>query len=156
MAHKTHTDWIDQISTSSAELEAWLVRMPQQRWHNQVEGNWKIKDLVGHLAAWSDLLTDQIEDLARGNFENLKHIEIDTWNAAQIEMRRDWPVAKIWQEWKQASHRTQNVIMQLPAEVYSQRWFVPWDEGQVAIYDLLDLWLLHLKQHKEAWEPAQH
>ena len=154
MTHKTQADWIAQIRKSIAEVEVWLAEMPEKHWRNRIEGNRTNKDLVGHLAAWSDFLTDQIENLARGNPENIKQIEIDNWNATQIETRCDWSVARILQEWEKAAHRTLNVIIQLPADVFSQQWSVPWDEEHVAIDDLLALWLLHLKQHQEAWEPT--
>ena len=152
MKSKTPADWIARISISSAEVNAWLVGVSEKHWLNLVEETWTIKDLIGHLAAWSDFLVDQIDALVQGNFDKIKRIDIDHWNAAQIAVRRSRSVVEIRKEWERAVQRTQNVITQLPEEIFACRWSVAWSKEPVTIEDLLNLWLLHLQQHQEVWE----
>ncbi len=126
--------------------------MPDDLWLNPVESDWTVKDLIGHLAAWSNLLLDQIEALLNGNAEKIEQIDIDRWNAAQVALRRDWPIAQIRREWQQSHRRAQTIVEQLPATAYTQHWPVAWAEEPVTINDLLHLWLLHLEQHQQAWQ----
>ena len=96
---------------------------------------------------------DQIETLAQGNPEKIKQIDIDSWNAAQLTVRSSWSIAKIQKEWEQSSQRALNVVTKIPKETFSHHWQVAWAKEPITINDLLDLWLLHLTQHQEAWEP---
>ena len=151
---KTEIDWETRLNTSCARVESWLSGIPDEHWLDPIEGGWTIKDLIGHLAAWSNLLLNQIEALAQGNPDAIKQIDIDSWNAAQIAVRRDWSIAKIRKQWQQSSQRAQKIVAKLPAEAFGHRWQVAWAKEPVKIKDLLDLWLLHLRQHQEAWEPG--
>ena len=152
MPSKTEVDWEIRLNAACAQVESWLSAVPDEYWLDPIAGDWTVKDLIGHLSAWSNLLLDQIEALAQGNPEKIKQIDIDSWNAAQIARRRDWPIAKIRQEWQQSNQRAQAVVAQIPPETFSQRRQVAWAADPIAINDLLDLWLLHLEQHEEAWE----
>ncbi len=77
-------------------------------WSSLVEGSWTVKDLVGHLAVWSDLLLDQIEALSQNAPENIQQIDIDHWNAAQISARKDWSVIQVRKEWEQSTMRARS------------------------------------------------
>ena len=152
MNFKKRTDWITIITASSTKVENWLAGISDEAWLSLIEGTWTIKDLVGHLAVWSDLLLDQIEALAQNTPDKIQQIDIDHWNAAQIAARSDWSVAKTRKEWKQSAMRARSIVKRLPEEMLSRQAFVPWTKEPVSIEDLLDLWLLHITQHHNAWE----
>lgn len=99
MISKTEADWGMLLNASSAKVESWLSKIPDEHWLKHIESDWTVKDLIGHLAAWSNLLLDQIETLAQGNPEKIKQIDIDSWNAAQLAVRSGWSIAKIRKEW---------------------------------------------------------
>ena len=149
---KKQTDRIAHITVSGAKVEKWLNGMSDQSWLNLIEGRWTVKDLVGHLSVWSDLLLDQIEALAQNTPDKIQHIDIEHWNAAQITARSDWSVAKVRKEWEQSTMRAGSIVKRLPDEMWSRRAVVPWTKESVSLEDLLDLWLLHITQHQDAWE----
>jgi hypothetical protein len=145
-------DRLDTITASCATVTEWLNGIQDESWANQAEGSWTVKDLVGHLAAWSDLLLDQIEALAQNTPDKIKRIDINDWNEAQITARRDWTVAKVRQEWEQSTTRARSIIERLPDDMWTRRTPVPWAKEPVSLQDLLDLWNLHITQHQDAWE----
>jgi hypothetical protein len=106
-------DRILLIEASVAKVQKWLTGMSEESWLSMVEGNWTAKDLVGHLAAWSDLLLDQIEALAQNTNAIIQLIDIDHWNAAQITLRSDWSITKVRKEWEQSTVRARSVVMRL-------------------------------------------
>ncbi len=153
MPSKTEANWAKCLDASTAKVESWLSALPDEQWHNPIASNWTVKDLIGHLAAWSNLLLDQIEALAQGNPEKIAQVDIDSWNAAQIARRSSWSTAKIRAEWQQSNQRAQELLAQIPAVTCSQPWQVAWAEEPITINDLLDLLLLHLEQHQGSWQP---
>lgn len=145
-------DWNMLITASSAGFEKWLARMPEGAWLNQIEGTWTIKDLVGHLAAWSNLLLDQIEALVENNAEKIHLVDIDRWNEAQVSARKEWRAAEVRREWDQSMMRARRIVNSLSQKNLSHRAVVPWTKELVSVEDLLNLWILHLTQHQEAWK----
>jgi len=146
------SDRLASLTASCEKVEKWLAGILDDSWLSLVEGSWTVKDLVGHLAVWSDLLLDQIEALSQNAPDRIEQIEIDHWNAAQISARSGWSVTKVRKEWEQSARRACSIVKRLSDEMWSHRAIVPWTEKPVSLDDLLDLWLLHIKQHQNAWE----
>jgi hypothetical protein len=149
---KNKADRIAHVAASVAKVEKWLTGMSDESWSSMIEGMWTAKDLVGHLAVWSDLLLDQIEALAQNTPDIIQQIDIDHWNAAQITLRSDWSIAKVRKEWEQSMMRARSLIKRLPDEIWSYRAVVPWTKEPVSLDELLNLWLLHITQHQDVWE----
>lgn len=144
------TDWSARIEAASAEVGGWLTGLPDNAWLDVVEGTWTARDVIGHLAAWSDHLLGEAEALARGDAEAIQAVDIDAWNAAQVAVRRDWPVEKVRAAWKATGRRALRVVARLSADEMARRWRVAWTDEPVSPADLLDLWLVHIEQHREA------
>ena len=111
-----------RLDISYAKVASWLSAIPDEHWLDQIEGDWTVKDLVGHLAAWSNLLLDQIEALAQGNPEEIKEINIDSWNAAQIALRSSWSTAAIRGEWERCVPTRSILLAQIAPESFFQCW----------------------------------
>jgi hypothetical protein len=141
-------DWIAEIRTASAAVEAWILAVAPDDWLAPRAGGWSDRDLLGHLAAWSDLLMDQVEALQQERPETVDAIDVHVWNAEQVARRRRSTVEETIAAWRRAAQRVDEVIAGLAPCVGSRRWQVSWTPQQVCIDDLLDLWLVHLDQHR--------
>ena len=141
-------DWIAEIRTASAAVEAWILGVPPGGWLEARAGGWSDKDLLGHLVAWSDLLMDQVEALQQGRPESVDAIDVHAWNADQVARRRGSTVEATIAGWRRAVQRVDDVIGGLPPDTWSRRWRVAWAPQPVCIGDLLGLWLAHLDQHR--------
>jgi rSAM/selenodomain-associated transferase 1 len=144
------SNWSARIEAASAEVERRLTGLPDDAWLDVVEGTWTAKDLIGHLAAWSDLLLDEVEALARGDADAIRTVDIADWNAVQIATRRGWPVEKVRAVWKATVRRALRVATRMSADAVTRHWHVVWTEEPVSPADLLDLWLVHIEQHRES------
>jgi len=143
-------DWPARIEKAGAEVASKLIELPDDAWLEVVEGTWTLKDVIGHLAAWSDYLLDEVEALTRGDADAIQVIDINDWNAAQIAARRDWPAEKVQAAWEATVRRALHVVAHLPANEMTSRRRVAWTDDPVSPGDLLDLWLLHIEQHRES------
>jgi len=61
-----------------------------------VVGDWSIKDVLGHVAAWEQMALRHI-DRARGAAEDAHSTgaAVDDYNAAEAERRRGWTLAEV-------------------------------------------------------------
>jgi hypothetical protein len=145
-------DLVAEIRAVSATVEAWISRVSPERWLEPRAGGWNDKDLLGHLAAWSDLLMDQVQALQQERPEAIDTIEVHAWNAVQVAKRRDATVDATVAEWRRAWQRVYDIARDLTPDVASRRWRVTWAPQPTCIDDLLRLWLVHIDQHRSRLE----
>ncbi len=147
-------EWAVRIGATGAEVSRLLAGVPEAAWLDVTEGTWTVKDIVGHLAAWSDLLMDGVEALVQGRADTVQTVDIDAWNADQIAARRDWTVAQVRSVWEKALARALDLARRLPREEMDRQSPAPWIDGPTSPADVFDLWLLHVEQHRDglaAW-----
>ncbi|MBU0492146.1 MAG: DinB family protein [Chloroflexi bacterium] len=143
------TDWVSRVEAASAEVEEWLAVSPDAAWRDVVEGTWSARDVVGHLAAWSDLLLGEAEALVQDGAGVVEVVDIDAWNAEQVTARRDWSVAQVQAAWRASVERALHVVARLSAEDLARCCPVRWSDEPVSPADLLDLWVNHVQDHRE-------
>lgn len=142
-------DWRNEVRVAAAAVEEWLVqRMAADERPGRYQAKWTAKDVLGHLAAWSDLLMDEIEALQQDRPETIEVVDVDAWNAVEVARRRSWTPDQMIAEWRRAVQRADTVIGRLLPETWERRWHVAWAPEPVSVEDLLRLWLVHLEQHR--------
>jgi uncharacterized damage-inducible protein DinB len=140
-------DWATRCDAAAATVEAWIGRVGTD-WNEPRGTAWNDKDLLGHLSAWSDFLLDQVEALLSGRAGTIPAINVDTWNAEQVERRRGGTAREAVDEWRRAARRASDVARGLSDEARRRRWSVAWSASPVTIDDLLTLWVVHIDQHR--------
>jgi hypothetical protein len=148
------TDWTSQLRSASREVEAWIRRVEPDRWQAPFGKTWTNQDLLGHLAAWSDFLIDQVEALQQDRPGEIEAVNVDAWNAAQIAGRRGRTADQIVEEWRRAAQRAIDVVSGLPADAWRRDWPVAWSADPVSIEVLIGLWLGHLEHHRSRMAEA--
>ena len=145
-------DWLSELQAARAPVEEWIQGVASDAWLAPRAKPWTRKDLLGHLAAWSDFLLDQVEALQRNQPDTIESIDVDAWNALEVERRRDWTVEATIATWRRTGRRADEVISALPPEAWDRRWRVAWAEEPVSIGDVLRLIVVHLGQHRAELE----
>lgn len=142
-------DWRNEVRVAAAAVEEWLVqRVAADEQPGRYQAKWTAKDVLGHLAAWSDLLMDEIEALQQDRPETIEVVDVDAWNAVEVARRRSWTPDQMIAEWRRSVQRADTVIGRLLPETWERRWHVAWAPEPVSVEDLLRLWLVHLEQHR--------
>jgi uncharacterized damage-inducible protein DinB len=137
-----------EIRAARQDVEAWIRLVGPDRWQAPYGAAWTNQDLLGHLAAWSDLLIDQVEALHHDRPGDVEAVEVDRWNASQVARRRERTADQIVEEWRRAAQRAIDVVGSVPAEAWGRSWRVSWSAEPVSIGDLLRLWLRHIEHHR--------
>lgn len=71
---------------------------------------WRVHDVLAHLSGVCD-------DIVSGNLEG---VATDPWTAAQVDKRRDWPLAKILEEWTENAAQVEPIVQFFPGRVNEQ------------------------------------
>lgn len=108
---------------------------------NKVSGDWNIKDLVAHLAAWNLEAIDEVYRVLKNQatwptrYED--EIGTDRFNREAVEKRKDKTWGKVLKEWDD-SFRTQiELMMKLTKEEWSHQCNQTWkDKTPVTVYSL--------------------
>lgn len=143
-------DWLAELRLARGPVDGWIERTDSGAWLAPRRGPWTRKDLLGHLAAWSDFLLDQVEALRDDRPDSVEAIEVDAWNAAEVERRRHWTIEATVAAWRQSAQRADELISGLPPQVWEGRWRVTWAAGPVTVADVLRLMVVHLAQHRSS------
>ena len=61
---------------------------------------WRVRDVVAHLGGVCD-------DVAHGNMNG---VATDTWTQAQVDKRRDWPFARVIDDWSEQARAVEPVM----------------------------------------------
>lgn len=114
------------LDQTSDELLGMLARLtPAQRLERGATGEWRVKDVLSHLAFWNDVGYEELTVLARGertgkSYNN--YLEINDQVATQ---ERDRPLAEVEAHFMASHERLANFLKTLPAEQWSRsvrRW----------------------------------
>ena len=100
----------------------------------QVEGVWTIKDVVGHIMAWEEVLLEPLRRYADGGPFGTTVIEdYLTWNDEQAARKRDVPLDGILDEATTIRQELVATAKRLSAEQWEQELLFPWGStGTVA------------------------
>jgi uncharacterized protein (TIGR03083 family) len=71
---------------------------------------WTVHDVIAHLAG-------VCSDVVNGNLEG---VATDPWTAKQVEARKDWPLAKVIDEWTEHAAQVEPIVQFFPGRVSEQ------------------------------------
>ena len=158
MAEESRRACLRQVEEATTDLRHLLSGMADRAWPEIAAGEWTVKDVLGHLVVWSELLLDGVDALVSGSAEAIHAVDIDAWNAEQVAAHRGWPVGRLRAAWESSVQRSVRTLQRMPVERWELRRTVPWASEPVAPAELLRLWLVHIQQHRAslaAWSQPQ-
>jgi len=100
----------------------------------QVEGEWTIKDVLGHIASWDKVCLAPLQRFADGVSFQVEVIEdYLAWNDVQAAAKRDLPLGVVLDELTAVRQALADLAERLSAERWEQQISFPWGgEGTVA------------------------
>ena len=128
------------ISVSWAELnEAINSVSKEQLTQPGVQGNWSVKDVMAHIAAWKRLAMDRIQAATTGESLKFPVIKgddfVDTFNADIYQTHKDQPLDEVITEFHAAYNEFNAQIEALDEELLFQN--LPFDWAGNLTYQVL-------------------
>jgi len=100
----------------------------------QVEGVWTVKDVLGHITSWEEVLLEPLRRYAEGGPFVAEVIQDDlAWNDEQAARKREVPLAAILEELAAIRRELVETAGRLSAGQRAEKLLFPWGEkGTVA------------------------
>ncbi len=110
----------------------------------QVEGVWTVKDVVGHITSWEEVILQPLRRYANGDpFETNVIEDYLAWNDEQAAIKRDVPMDGILDEASTIRQELVATANLLSAEQWEQELTLPWGDTKT-----LDKALIGLEEHE--------
>ena len=129
------SEMIDSIRVGLAALAAARDELlaaaalvpPEERSSVAVCGTWTLVDVIGHVADWETLGAAGLRHMAGGQAPSVEHVtDIDAWNAAHAEARRDQPWEVVWEDVHAARVALLEVLKGMSQAAMAQSFSFPW------------------------------
>ena len=139
----------DAVGAEKRALDAMVRKLGSEQFRQPVDGEWTVKDVLGHLAAYLE-----VERLAlaagvgRGREPAVYFDHIQPWNEQQYALRRERTPARIVAELQENSARFLALVKSLHEEDLIKQIRFPWDE-KGTVHALIVEGLDHRRRHRE-------
>ncbi len=82
--------------------------------------SWSIKDLLGHIAFWAQQAAENLQLMAAGRADEVRHPSdekaIDEWNEREWRVRRERSLSEVREEWRASFQGAMEALAALPSE----------------------------------------
>jgi len=139
------------LATARDELLAAAALVPsEERASRPVCGEWTLKDVLGHVADWEWFGTEGLRQMSAGQPPGVEHVQdIDAWNQAHVEIRRDQPWEAVWADFQSARRALMEILEKMSQTDLARLFPAPWG-AEVTPYAWLCIYLDHDRSH--AWD----
>ncbi len=112
---------------------------------------WRVRDVVGHVAAWNGEAARSLEAHARGEEYQCvpSEAKYDEYNAKAAKERAAWPMEKVWAEYEGSADQLQRSVELMPVDKWNGVVRYAWGE-QGAVRRLVKIMMQHEVEHRDA------
>jgi hypothetical protein len=113
-------------------------------------GEWTAKDVLGHVAEWERMGAEGVRLMAAGKPPDVEPIlDMDAWNAAHVEARREQPWEEVWHDLHAARGALLAGVEKLARTELGREFPFPWG-GRGTAYNWLRVFVEHDRGHARA------
>lgn len=114
-------------------------------------GRWSIKDVVGHVADWQDLMLRAAKHIFDPSLPKVLPVsgldDVDDWNEVMAGRRENQPWSQIYQDLLEVQTATEKFVTQLKPSDWRLRGPYPWPNDQGSLAELISHIIEHYPDH---------
>jgi len=113
--------------------------------------DWRIRDILGHIATWDRVLINAIERFLEGSEYVIPGMVGDetVFNQEQVLGQRKLPTVHLLQEWNQAREDFIKTVQQIPPEKFNGELAFPWGDERGSVSVMIEYMIEHNGEHQE-------
>jgi uncharacterized damage-inducible protein DinB/predicted RNase H-like HicB family nuclease len=135
------------LAAARADLLAAALAPPEARASRPVCGHWTLKDVLGHVADWEWIGVEGLRQMAAGRPPQVEHVaDLDAWNQAHYEARREQPWEDIWADLHAARTALLETLERISQADLARSFALPWGPEGTA-YQWVSVYISHDREH---------
>jgi len=141
---------LTRLSDSHTELEQALEGLDLELLIHS-DTDWRIRDILGHIATWDRVLIQSIETFFGGSeyvIPDMIGDETDFNNQKVLE-QKNLSTPEILKEWNQSRIDFIAAVQQIPPEIFFDELAFPWGDERGSISLMIEYMIEHNGEHQE-------
>jgi hypothetical protein len=102
-----------------------------------VMGDWTVKDIIAHIAAWNWEIAKSIDEVLEKKPPWYLTKGETAFNVAEVAKRRDWPLSQVLDEWEESFDSLVHRIEEITVEEWNFDTGLNWADGSVVTIESL-------------------
>ena len=144
----------DAVGNENRAVNALLRNLSSEQFRQKVDGEWTVKDVLGHIAAYLEAERLALAaGVGRSREQPVYFGDYQPWNEQQYELRKQRTPGQITAELQENSARYLSLVKSLFEEDLAKQVRFPWNEQGTA-HALIVEGLGHRRSHREALAAA--
>jgi len=114
---------LDDLEKSFSDLEGTIDGLTHEQLVMTFEGEWSVRDMLGHIIGWHHEMDDALERIARGERpvpEGVDYSDGDAWNARFVETWRNASPEAVAAELTASKNLFVEAARQVPDEKFEE------------------------------------
>ena len=113
------------------------------------ETDWRIRDILGHIATWDREITKAIQAyMEGGEFVNPEYSgDENNFNEREVIKQRKLTTEEILAEWEQAREELKQALTKLPDDKFPGEFEFPWGGERGSVAQLVEYFIEHDMEH---------
>jgi hypothetical protein len=112
------------------------------------DSGWRIRDLIGHIAAWDIQVSKSIEAFQAGKEYCILDLDEDIFNNEAMLQQRDYIFEQVLDYWEEARERFIGSIREVQPQKFSEDLLYPWGDERGSISKLVEYMIEHDEEHR--------
>jgi hypothetical protein len=140
------TDTYDKLRTSVEGVDPEMQVNP--------ETDWRVRDIVGHLATWDRESSKSIRAFMEGDEYFIPEFEEDGFNDLEVKEQRKLSVQGVFALWEGARQEFIAVVKDMPADRFNSDFLYPWGDERGNISTIVEYMTGHDVEHRTEIDKA--
>ncbi len=135
---------LEQLDCTRRDTRALFRRLDPELVVHDDERAWRVRDVLGHVAAWNAEAARSVEAYADGGqyIAVSSEAEYDDYNGPAADERRKWAIEEVWTEYEVAHDELRKAVETLPVEKWGGEMVYPWNQ-RGTVEDLVKIMMRH-------------
>ena len=138
-----------RLSDSHSELEKVLEGLDLDLVIH-TETDWRIRDILGHIATWDRVLIHSIQTFLEGSeyvITGMVGDETD-YNAQKVAEQKKLSSSEILKEWNRAREDFITIVQQIPTDKFFDELAFPWGDERGSLSVMIEYMIEHNGEHQ--------
>lgn len=113
------------------------------------ETDWRIRDIIGHIATWDREVTKSIRAFLQGSEYSIPDFDEDGFNDREVQEQRKLSTEAVFALWEGGRQEFMSVVNDFPVEQWSGDLLYPWGDERGSISTLVEYMMEHDLEHRD-------